>query len=244
MHSSVVSRVFTAQVFELCWVRTRAAQEPGSRRTAGCGRRAAAEHRRPPSRKTGQPARHYAHTGPHIPTSSSSPTQAPSFQWPSLVIFQGVQQPRQDAGRARALPASSGRKAHTHTPRQALPSQQPSGRKVGQQSKQARTRARPAHRARPLLNRWLPTHSFPQRVAARTYSTSPAQAHALVGCTASHRPRHTNERPRAQAVRTIPAEAGSARQRIGVSFPCDKRRGTRPPQSNTGSVTTPTGQAR
>ena len=115
MHSSVVSRVFTAQVFELCWVRTRAAQEPGSRRTAGCGRRAVAEHRRPPSRKTGQPARHYAHTGPHIPTSSSSPTQAPSFQWPSLVIFQGVQQPRQDAGRARALPASSGRK-HTHTP--------------------------------------------------------------------------------------------------------------------------------
>jgi hypothetical protein len=115
MHSSVVSRVFTAQVFELCWVRTRAAQEPGSRRTAGCGRRAAAEHRRPPSRKTGQPARHYAHTGPHIPTSSSSPTQAPSFQWPSLVIFQGVQQPRQDAGRARAPSQFRQESTHTHT---------------------------------------------------------------------------------------------------------------------------------
>lgn len=192
---------------------------------------------RPASQRVTTPTR--AHTSPQaaVPRPKRPVSSGPLWSFSKACSSQGRTQG------ARALPASSGRK-HTHTPRQALPSQQPSGRKVGQQSKQARTRARPAHHARPLLNRWLPTHSFPQRVAARTYSTSPAQAHALVGCTASHRPRHTNERPRAQAVRTIPAEAGSARQRIGVSFPCDKRRGTRPPQSNTGSVTTPTGQAR
>jgi len=143
MHSSVVSRVFTAQVFELCWVRTRAAQEPGSRRTAGCGRRARAEHRRPPSRKTGQPARHYAHTGPHIPTSSSSPTQAPSFQWPSLVIFQGVQQPRQDAGRARA--PSQFRQESTHTPHaRPCPASSPLVARLGSSpSKHARALAQP-----------------------------------------------------------------------------------------------------
>jgi hypothetical protein len=144
MHSSVVSRVFTAQVFELCWVRTRAAQEPGSRRTAGCGRRAVAEHRRPPSRKTGQPARHYAHTGPHIPTSSSSPTQAPSFQWPSLVIFQGVQQPRQDAGaRARSQPVQAGN-THTHTHARPCPASSPLVARLGSSpSKHARALAQP-----------------------------------------------------------------------------------------------------
>lgn len=177
---------------------------------------------RPASQRVTTPTR--AHTSPQaaVPRPKRPVSSGPLWSFSKACSSQGRTQG------ARALPASSGRK-HTHTPpRQALPSQQPSGRKVGQQSKQARTRACPAHRARPLLNRWLPTHSFPQRVAARTYSTSPAQAHALVGCTASHRPRHTNERPRAQAVRTIPAEAGSARQRIGVSFPCDQAQGHAP----------------
>ena len=239
---SRVSRVYRAGVRTLLGSHTGSpgAREPPRRRLrTPRGRRtqkAAQSQDRPAS----------ASLRPHGPTHPHKQQfPDPSAQFPVALFGHFPRRAAAKAGRrarARSQPVQAGN-THTH-PRQALPSQQPSGRKVGQQSKQARMRARPAHRARPLLNRWLPTHSFPQRVAARTYSTSPAQAHALVGCTASHRPRHTNERPRAQAVRTIPAEAGSARQRIGVSFPCDKRRGTRPPQSNTGSVTTPTGQAR
>jgi hypothetical protein len=175
---------------------------------------------RPANQRVTTPTR--AHTSPQaaVPRPKRPVSSGPLWSFSKACSSQG----RAQGARA---PSQFRQETHTH-PRQALPSQQPSGRKVGQQSKQARTRACPAHRARPLLNRWLPTHSFPQRVAARTYSTSPAQAHALVGCTASHRPRHTNERPRAQAVRSIPAEAGSARQRIGVSFPCDQAQGHAP----------------
>ena len=229
---SRVSRVYRAGVRTLLGSHTGSpgAREPPHRRL-----------RTPRARRTQKAAQSQdrpasASLRPHGPTHPHKQQfPDPSAQFPVALFGHFPRRAAAKAGRrarARSQPVQAGK--HTHTPRQALPSQQPSGRKVGQQSKQARTRARPAHHARPLLNRWLPTHSFPQRVAARTYSTSPAQAHALVGCTASHRPRHTNERPRAQAVRTIPAEAGSARQRIGVSFPCDKRRGTRPPNPTPG----------
>ena len=213
----------------------------GSRRRGRAGGRARAQNTEGRSQRVTTPA--------HIPSTPTQaavpPTQAPSFQWPSLVIFQGVQQPRQDA-RAFPPPASyGGREAPRARP---CPASSPLVARLVSSLGQARTRARPGHRARPLLNVWLPTHSFPQRVAARTYSTSPAQAHALVGCTASHRPWHTNERPRAQAVRTSRAKPGAHASASGYRFPAAARkarpRGHAPTQSNTGSVTTPTAQAR
>ena len=97
----------------------------GSRRRGRAGGRARAQNTEGRSQRVTTPA--------HIPSTPTQaavpPTQAPSFQWPSLVIFQGVQQPRQDA---RAFPPSQLRRKRSPT-RQALPSQQPSGRKVGQQ---------------------------------------------------------------------------------------------------------------
>ena len=121
-----VSRVsLSAQVFEaLLGSHT---GSPGARGAAAAGGLEGARARR--TQKAEASASLHPHTSPAPPLAAVPPTQAPSFQWPSLVIFQGVQQPRQDA---RAFPPSQLRRKRSPT-RQALPSQQPSGRKVGQQ---------------------------------------------------------------------------------------------------------------
>ena len=232
---------FPRRCSKLCWVRTRAAQEPGEPPPReGWRARARAEHRRP------KPARHYARTHPQHPHTSSSPPD-PSAQFPVALFGHFPRRAAAKAGRAGVPPPASygGREAPRARP---CPASSPLVARLVSSLGQARTRARPGHRARPLLNVWLPTHSFPQRVAARTYSTSPAQAHALVGCTASHRPWHTNERPRAQAVRTSRAKPGAHASASGYRFPAAARKarpqGHAPTQSNTGSVTTPTAQAR
>jgi hypothetical protein len=235
-----VSRVsLSAQVFEaLLGSHT---GSPGARGAAAAGalEGARAQNTEGRSQRVTTPA----HI-PSTPTSSSPPD--PSAQFPVALFGHFPRRAAAKAGRAGVPPSQLRRK---EAPRaRPCPASSPLVARLVSSLGQARTRARPGHRARPLLNVWLPTHSFPQRVAARTYSTSPAQAHALVGCTASHRPWHTNERPRAQAVRTSRAKPGAHASASGYRFPAAARkarpRGHAPTQSNTGSVTTPTAQAR
>ena len=106
MHSSVVSR-FPRRCSKLCWVRTRAAQEPGEPPPQGRWR---ARARR--TQKAEASASLHPHTSPAPPLAAVPPTQAPSFQWPSLVIFQGVQQPRQDARAFPPQPVTAEEKPH------------------------------------------------------------------------------------------------------------------------------------
>ena len=237
-----VSRVsLSAQVFEaLLGSHT---GSPGARGAAAAGGLEGARARR--TQKAEASASLRPHTSPAPPHKQQSPrpkrpvSSGPLWSFSKACSSQG-------RTRGRSPPASyGGREAPRARP---CPASSPLVARLVSSLGQARTRARPGHRARPLLNVWLPTHSFPQRVAARTYSTSPAQAHALVGCTASHRPWHTNERPRAQAVRTSRAKPGAHASASGYRFPAAARkarpRGHAPTQSNTGSVTTPTAQAR
>ena len=114
MHSSVVSR-FPRRCSKLCWVRTRAAQEPGEPPPReGWRARARAEHRRP------KPARHYTRTHPQHPHTSSSPPD-PSAQFPVALFGHFPRRAAAKAGRAGVPPQPVTAEEKPHAPGLAQP---------------------------------------------------------------------------------------------------------------------------